>query len=185
MKKIWVLLVRTSLPDKCYTPTDLVTTFSAFESFIDARNAMRETIKSFAFSENDMFDGCGRIINLDKHMDGMRDFDQPYEGELTIALLNRIYDALQAIINGENTILELEPGEYSDDKIAFVYDGEALSSKGVGIYRSEGYDPNIKTNAFSMEDEKDYYFYIDDFIGVDEDNASSELYIDLKQIDLK
>ena len=182
MKEVWVLSIITSLPDRCYTTGDLKKSFSAFGAFDEARKEMRTVLKSFAFSENDMFDGCGRIINLDEYMVGMRDFDQPYEGELTIALLNRIYDALRAIINGENTILELEPGEYSDDTIAFVYDGETLSSKGVGTYRSEGYDPNIKTNAFSMDEEKDYYIYIDDLLGQE---YSSELYIDLKKVEVK
>jgi hypothetical protein len=45
-----------------------------------------------------------------------------------------------------------------------------------------GYDPYIATNAFSMEEEKDYYIYIDDLLGQD---CSSELYIDLKQVEVK
>ena len=48
MKEIWVLSVRTSLPDECCSKGALKTTFSAFETFPEARKAMRETIKGFA-----------------------------------------------------------------------------------------------------------------------------------------
>lgn len=191
MKKIWVLLVRTSLPDKCYIPKDLVPTFSAFESFIDARNAMRETIKNFAFSKNSMFDGNGRIILLDQYIDKMRDYDpQIYEDALEEALtkeiLTKIHNTLSIIFKGENTALQLDKSMYTDDVLEFIYDGSSLKSRGCGTYRFDGYDPNIATNAFSMEEEKDYYIYIDDMLGGQgEDDASSELYIDLKQIDLQ
>jgi len=45
-----------------------------------------------------------------------------------------------------------------------------------------GYDPKIATNMFDMTEEKDYYLYVDDMFGQD---ASSELYIDLKKIEGK
>ena len=45
-----------------------------------------------------------------------------------------------------------------------------------------GYDPYIKTNIFSMKEEKDYCLYIDDLFGQD---FSAELYIDLKKTEVK
>ena len=182
MKKLWVLSIRTSLPDKCYMPRDLKLTFSAFETFAEARKAMREVMKDCAFSKNDMFDGKGKIIALDEYIDGMKVYKEVYDGELTKELLIKIYDALLSIIKGENTVLELDKGKYDDDRIAFIYDGESLTSKGIGTAIDDCYDPYIATNAFSMEEEKDYYVYIDDMFGQD---CSSELYIDLKQVEVK
>lgn len=98
----------------------------------------------------------------------------------------RGFPRLSTIFDGENTVLQLDKGMYTDDILKFTYDGSSIKSCGCGTYRSDGYDPNIATNAFSMEEEKDYYIYIDDMLGGQgEDDASSELYIDLKQIDLQ
>lgn len=51
MKDIWVLSVRTSLLNECSTKADLKTSFSAFETFSEARKAMRDTVKGFAFQK--------------------------------------------------------------------------------------------------------------------------------------
>ena len=40
-------------------------------------------------------------------------------------------------------------GKYTDDILKFTYDGSSIKSCGCGTYRSDGYDPNIATNAFS------------------------------------
>lgn len=180
MKKLWVLSIRTSLPNECLTRADLKTTFSAFETFEDAKKAMREAIKGFAFSENTMFDGNGKIIALENYIADLDDYDD--EGFLSKNILSKIQDSLFSVFNGEDTVLDIEEGEYEDGMIAFKFDGESIVSYGVDDGPCNGYDPYVATNAFSMKEEKDYYLYIDDLLGQD---YSSELYIDLKQVEVK
>ena len=180
MKKLWVLSIRTSLPDECLTKAYLKTTFSAFETFEDAKKGMREEIKKLAFSKNAMFDGNGKIIALDSYIADLDDYED--EGFLSKNILLKIQDSLFAMLNGEDTVLDIEEGEYEDGMIAFDFDGESLVSYGVDDGPCNGYDPYIATNAFSMEEERDYYLYIDDLLGQD---YSSELYIDLKQVEVK
>lgn len=184
MKKLWVLSIRTSLPDACIIKADLQTTFSAFETFEDAKKAMRDAIKSFAFSENTMFNGNGKIIALEKYIAEMGDYDDEEisDDDLTKDVLTKIHDAFFLIFNGEDTFLEIEEGEYTDYMISLNYDGKGINMWGNYDGPINGYDPYIATNAFSMEEEKDYYIYIDDMLGQD---YSSELYIDLKQVEVK
>ena len=75
MKKLWVLSIRTSLPEECFTRANLKTTFSAFETFEDAKKAMRKEIKNLTFTKNTMFDGDGKIIALDSYIADLDDYD--------------------------------------------------------------------------------------------------------------
>lgn len=182
MKEIWVLSVRTSLPDECCSKGDLKTTFSAFETFPEARKAMRETIKGFAFSKNSMFDGDGRITALNKYIGDMYEEgedDECCEDFLTSGNLLKIQNAFYSIFYGENTGLDIYENVYEDGMIVLNYDGESVLCYGCDDGPYNGYDPYIATNAFSMEEEKDYYIYIDDLLGQE---YSSELYIDLKKV---
>ena len=180
MKKLWVLSIRTSLPDECLTRAHLKTTFSAFETFEDAKKAMRKEIKNLTFTKNTMFDGDGKIIALDSYIADLDDYDD--EGFLSKNILSKIQDSLFSVFNGKDTVLDIEEGEYVDGMIAFEFDGESIVSYGNDDGPYNGYDPYIATNAFSMKEEKDYYIYIDDLLGQD---YSSELYIDLKQVEIK
>lgn len=185
MKEIWVLSVRTSLPNECSTKADLKTSFSAFATFEDARKTMREAIKGFAFSKNSMFDGNGRITALDKYIGDMYEEgedDECCEDFLTRTILLKIQNAFYSIFNDENITIDLYENEYMDGMIALHYNGESVLFYGADDGPYNGYDPYIATNAFSMEEEKDYYIYIDDLLGQE---YSSELYIDLKKVELK
>lgn len=184
MKEIWVLSVRTSLPNECSTKADLKTSISAFDTFPEAQKAMRDTVKGFAFSKNTMFDGEGRVTALNEYMDDMYEFDDDddcCEDFLTREVLSKIQNSFYSIFNGENCVLDIHENEYADGMIGFKYDGESLVSYGCDDGPCNGYDPYIATNAFSMEEEKDYYIYIDDLLGRE---YSSELYIDLKKVEL-
>ena len=181
MKEIWVLSVRTSLPNECSTKADLKTSFSAFETFPEARKAMRDTVKGFAFSKNTMFDGDGRITALNEYMYELGD-DDCCEDFLTREVLSKIQNSFYSIFNGENCLLDIQKNEYEDGMIALNYNGESVLCYGVDDGPFNGFDPCIATNAFSMEEEKDYFIYIDDLLGQD---YSSELYIDLKKVELK
>ena len=129
MKNIWVLSVRTSLPELGYTPADIAVTFKAYDTFEKGRDAMRDVIKNYAYNKNSMFDGEGNITYLKKYWEEMWD------------------------------------EEYIDDGPC------------------NGYDPDIRTNIFSMKQEQEYYLYINDLLG--QDDFSSELYIDLKKVTIQ
>ncbi len=162
MKEVWVLSVRTSLPDECYSKAELKTSFSAFASFEDARKAMRDTIKGFAFSKNTMFDGNGRITALNKYMDDMYELDDDdcCEDFLTREVLTKVQNSFYSIFNGENTVLEIYENEYQDGMLGLNYNGESVLCYGADDGPYNGYDPYIATNAFSMEEEKDYYILL-------------------------
>ena len=191
MKEIWVLSVRTSLPNECVSKDMLGTDFFAFENFSDARNAMRDTIKELAFSKNAMFDGEGKIIHLNDYINDMddvedandEDFEDDYEEDdfLSKSVMIKIQDAFLKLFKGEDYDFELAGSDYTDYMIS------VNSTFGIEIVGDDdgpynGYDPYIATNAFSMEEEKDYYIHIDDLLGQE---YSSELYIDLKKVELK
>ena len=57
MKNTWVLSIRTSLPEICESHGDLQTSIYTFDSFEEARSALRKVLKKYAFSENSMFNG--------------------------------------------------------------------------------------------------------------------------------
>ncbi len=73
MDSIWVLSVKTSLPYVCEKVEDMKTEFFAFGSFEDAKQALKNKLKEFAFSENSMFDGNGNMIYLKHYLDVAND----------------------------------------------------------------------------------------------------------------
>ena len=184
MKNTWVLSVKTSLPHTCESSKAIVTRVYAFESFDEARAATRRVIRDYAFTKNAMFDGNGNMSYL---LDYLNEITLDYlneeydwgEGMLTPERLNKAYEALRAVFSGEEALLDLEEGDYSDFFIAFKYENGAICFYGDDDGPCNGYDPVISTNMFSMLEEKDYYLYLDDMMG--QDGASSELYVDLKR----
>ena len=55
MKNTWVLSIKTSLPKVCESAGELKTHVFTFESFEDARAALRKALKKYTFSKNSMF----------------------------------------------------------------------------------------------------------------------------------
>lgn len=49
MKEVWVLSVKTSLPEVCENSNDLETNFLVFESFEKGRDEFRKIVKESAF----------------------------------------------------------------------------------------------------------------------------------------
>ena len=180
MKDIWVLFVRTSLPETCWNIGDHDPDLSAFESFEKAREAFRTKIKEFAFSPNAMFDGAGKLTQFEKYAE---DLDDEYDGDeecLSKNVFTKILKALTAAFRGEDTKLEIEDGFYTDWMIAVDVENNSVNFYGYDDGPCNGYDPTLKTNVFSMEKESDYYLYVNDRLG--QNDATAELYIDLKKI---
>lgn len=180
MNEIWVLSVRTSLPKVCYAFGDMNLDMQCFDSFQKAKAAFRERLKSLAFTKNAMFDGKGRITYLEKYPKYDDCEEEMSEGVLTDVVINKIQDALVTAFSGQDTAIDLEPGFYTDWMIAATVDDNYVSFCGDDDGPINGYNPLLQTNIFSMEKEQDYYLYIDDRFGQDE--ATSELYIDLKKV---
>ena len=183
MNEIWVMTVRTSLPKVCYSFGDMNLEMQCFDSFEKARAAFRERLKNFAFTKNAMFDGNGRIQYFDKYIKSVMSYDVDYEddeGILTGALLTKIQDGLTTAFSGQETNLDIRPDFYTDWMIAATVTDDFVSFCGDDDGPINGYNPVLQTNIFSMAIPKDYYLYIDDRFG--QDDATSELYIDLKKV---
>ena len=90
-----------------------------------------------------------------------------------------IRDALKKAISGYDVSLDLKNGEYTDccNMTVRVKNG-VIDLYGDYDGPLNQCDPVLKTNIFSMEKEQDYYLYIDDLFGGN-DEASSELIVDL------
>ena len=183
MKNTWVLSIKTSLPKVCESAGELRTHVFAFESFEDARAALRKALKKYAFSKNSMFDGRGHIVHFLKYFDdpSLIDWDGEeiyYDGDyLDITNLDAMESSIHKIFEGKDIVPKIKEGFYTDHTIAYTYENGEVSFRGDDDGPCNGYTPVLKTNMFSMEAPQHYYMYIDDAFG--QDAASSGLYIDL------
>lgn len=158
----------------------------AFDSFEMAKTALREKIRELAFSQNAMFNGKGQITLLDKYISGMwvpEDDSDVDDDILSKDRLTKIRDALTGAFSGHDTQLGIPDGDYTDWMIAVQVKGNSISFRGDDDGPINGYDPVLKTNIFSMEEPQDYYLYINDRFG-QYDEATSELYVDLKRTEI-
>ena len=183
MKNTWVLSIKTSLPEVCENAGELRTHIFTFESFEDARTALRKALKKYAFSKNSMFDGRGHIVHFLKYFDdpSLIDWDGEeiyYDGDyLDITNLDAMENSIHKIFEGKDIVPKMKEGFYTDHTIAYTYENGEVSFRGDDDGPYNGYTPVLKTNMFSMEAPQHYYMYIDDAFG--QDAASSGLYIDL------
>lgn len=181
--KQWVLSVRTSLPGLCYSDEDLKSTLESYDSFDEAKQEFKNTIKRYAFEENEMFDGKGHLTNFDSYACDLNSKDEEKE-IYDDCLYKEDYDALSDILvkvfEGQDVSLEQVSDYKTDWMIAVKKKEDIVAICGEGDGPINGYDPYIKMNCFNMSEEKEYFLYINDMFGVD---VSSELYIDLKKID--
>lgn len=183
MKNTWVLSIKTSLPEVCESSGELRTHIFTFESFEDARAALRKALKKYAFSKNSMFDGRGQIVHLRKYVYDLTldDIDGEhidyYDDYLDPTNLYTMESSIKKIFEGKDVAPKIKEGFYTDGMIAYTYENDEVSFRGDDDGPYNGYTPVLKTNMFSMEAPQHYYMYIDDAFG--QDSASSELYIDL------
>ena len=183
MKEIWVLTVKTSLPNTCENSKDFTTTCQAFDSFEKGRNALRETVKQFAFTKNSMFDGNGNITYLKKYADAFgSDVNEDDCEVLDINRINYVVTSLREAFSGKEVDFEMESEYCTDFMIAIHSKPGEVSFCGEYDGPYKGYEPDLRTNIFSMKEEKHYFLYIDDRFG--QDDCTSELYIDLQKAEL-
>lgn len=194
MKEIWILSVRTSLPNTCWDKSDLIESVESFDSFEKARTKLREVVKGFAFSENAMFDSQGSLINFEAYIEDMDEDEEENcannngiePGYITKQFYLLLTEKLKKVFAGEDVKFDLPKGKYFDCFISTHIGDGTLKMNGYDDGPINGIDPRIKTNIIDMTNEKDYYLYIDDFFGgLWGQECSAELYIDLKRTEME
>ena len=120
---------------------------------------MRNKIKEYAFFENSMFDGNGKIKSFSNYVDEFEEYEEADEIEewLDKKKITAASDGVNAILNGKDTELKLKDGSCDNDWIGIKVEDGAFSLFGEGDGPYNGCNPIIKTNAFNMEKEKDYF----------------------------
>ena len=165
----------------------MVTSTFTFDDFETARAALRAKLRELAFSHNEMFDGYGSMIHMEKYMDMIKreddDIDDPlpdwFTGKIATALLN----IFACIFEGKDVDISIPCGRYFNADIEADFTRDSITVRGTGEGIVNGYNPKIDTNLLSMQEEKDYHLYIDDMFG-QWSCVSSELYINLtKELD--
>lgn len=185
MREIWVLSVRTSLPETCAFFGDMKIQCWAFDSFENAKAALRTKLRELAFSRNAMFNGNGQITQLEKYISEMYEGEDEIEDVLTKGILTKIHNALTVAFSGKEALLGIVDGDYTDWMIAVQVNGNSVCFRGEDDGPINGYDPVLETNIFSMENAQDYYLYINDRLGQYDGEATSELYVDLTKAEIQ
>ena len=187
MNTVWVLSVRTSLPTVCEHPGDLKLEMLGFESFEKAKATLREKLKELAFATNSMFDGNGNVTLMKKYMEEKKDYGDSEDDSnwLSPSVGAKLLSMFHAIFSGYDVPQMLKPRTYEDGLLAVDLDQDSIAFRGIDDGPINGYDPIANTNMLSLTEEKDYYLYINDLFGWSADEASSELYIDLRKIEVQ
>ena len=187
-QKVWVLSVQTSLPHICTSFQDLSSTVEIYESFSDAKLAFQEKIKHYAFESNLIFNGNGKIKNLDTYLNemiglGFDDHEKVPEDLLTPQILSKIQSSLQSAFRGEETVFDFENTRYDDGIIGVNISEHKV--KFFGMDELNGYAPVLHTNIFNMREEKEYYLHINPLFGYGTEDGTAELYIDIREAMVK
>ena len=195
MKKIWVVSLRTSLPEVARNGADLKTSMRAFENFEMARKCARASLKKLAFGEeNDMFDENGTLKALAQYAEhAVEESPEELEEWDVIApgkqVWSDVVEMIRAICAGRDVDLPAycTPdgvyGEYTDWLAEITYSPDGFLINGIDDGPCNGINPYISTNMLKMDQEQDYHLHIDDLFG--QDGCSSELYLDVLPVDLK
>lgn len=211
MKTVWVLNVRTSLPEVYESGRKYKHIREVYGNFDAAKCRVREIIKDFAFADNAMFDGKGYLKYFTRYIedskailkDVFEGMDEDWAKELeenhfdsnrlTIGFLKVLHQKLHCIFSGIDTTLPFPEGTYNDNMyIQAEVLNDCIHMEGYNEGLSNGIEPYIKTNMFDMNEEKDYMLYIDDFFTEyfsDHPDwhfwSSAEFFIDLNKIQVK
>lgn len=187
MNTVWVLSIRTSLPNVCEHPGDLKLETLGFENFEKAKATLREKLKELAFISNSMFDGNGNVTLMKKYMEEKEDYGDSEEDSnwLSPSVGAKLLSMFHAIFNGYDTPQVLKPRTYEDGLLAVDIKQDSIAFRGIDDGPINGYDPIANTNMLSLTEEKNYYLYINDLFGWSTEEASSELYIDLRKIEVR
>lgn len=198
-KETWIVTLNTNIGcehnfGSIYEP-EFEKKFFAFDSFEEAKTKAFELIKSYAFSENSMFDGEGGIKRwetfiekcADEEDDEYYDEDDEYDedadedekaevGELN---LSKAYNIFNRWLNGEQ--IDLSDDNYEPYYFEpFCYEIEIIDGKKLIIQNASDFLPGprflygwiITTDMMNITEPGNYSLYIRDNFDWDEDDPS-------------
>lgn len=166
MKQSWVVSVKTTLPEQFVNLGSLKTTVYTFESFDRAKAAFRKLLRGYAFSKNLMFDGKGNIVSFKEYAENAEETED--DDVLSRSNLMYLCDQLKALVGGEEISIDLcDEYDLSDWTLTYRATEDGFSIFGDFEGPENGYTGIITTNILSMEEEKNYYFYVDDSFDCD------------------
>ena len=175
MNEKWILTVKTSLPNEAVDIEDLHIEGYVFDTFEAGKAKMLEIIKSFALSENAMFDGQGNITALKEYCQEVVDQFADEDEEFADSFKN-IMDCMRAVALGED-FKQLDDNEVEDGEICAEFSGDKVTIFGTEDGPMNGIDPKIMTNLLDLSEPKDCCFYVNPMFNYDE--PTPELYVDL------
>ena len=178
----WAVLLRTTLPGTTAENRMGKITVRVFDSFAEAKDAFRETMGSYAFRENEMFDGEGHITRLEKFMMDSIDEDSYHNAEEyaeDYKGVRGVLDALNNMLAGKDVCEEDVPPYYSNWMVGARVEDGCLKFFGEDDGPCNGYSPYISTNVFTMNAEKEYHMHIVDLLGQD---WPSEFFLNLLKV---
>ena len=174
-KETWIVTLNTNIgsgdkPASLYEP-DFEKKFFAFDDFEDAKTKAFELIKSYAFSENSMFDGEGGIKRLKSYIEGnmFDEIEEDEDGNPVYLDLQKAYDIFSRWLNGEQIDLSGFKGHYEYDYKIEIIDGKRLKIQNAS---SLLYSWIITTDMMNITEPGNYSLYIRDNFDWDEDDPS-------------
>ncbi len=190
MNEVWILSVKTSLPEIYNGYDNLKEDISVYYNFENAKCELRALLKEIVTAPNSMFDDSGHIKQLNEYVNDMpkddKEFNEKFEQiawakALSKEILMRVNNAIAASLSGEDLRLGIKDDKYTDYRTLLLkIDDNSISLRGISDGPCNDINPVIDTNIFSMDEQKDYYIHIVDKLGQAE--AESVLFIDLRRL---
>ena len=193
MKTVWVLYERSDLDQNSeYDHENYSTSCRVFENFETARTAMQKLLKEYATDDNSLFDGQGNIKNLagqcEKYYSEEDDDEEMLEDRKKFEFVDYLLNKLCLAEITQDDIDSIEEIYVTN----YMYDAEITTDNGITLLIKpdddgpfNGVYPYIHTNMFIMDDEnKDYFFYVEDSFEMP-CNYVSNLYINLKKVEIE
>ena len=169
MNDHWLFKSNTTIPYACPGNVRIDWKAFIFDSFEEARDFFRRELKRYAFEDNQLFDGNGRVKKLDDFIGGDIGDSFNISKEQTDELKQSLNNALFDLFSGKDTTVSLseKTGECLGDNSSYRVLPEPDE---IDIYEKcdqyyLGRDDRLQTNAFTMKDDKDYYFHLYDLYG--------------------
>lgn len=161
-----------------------------------------------------MFDGNGKLIELEKYISYQYDYAEEDEEEylksvegmverecdkdcektdylpdygcefISYSLMKIVCNTLYGIIANQKADISKFTSYYYNNMICVNIDEKSFAIWGDRDGPYNGCDPKVFTNMFDMEEEKDYFLYIDNMFYPSSREPSSELFIDLKKVSI-
>ena len=182
MKEPWVVYLTTNIgsgeePNSGYE-NDFEKKLFAFENFEDAKKKALELIKSYAFSENSMFDGNGGIKKLKAFLKNVfedewfyKDSEDYPDNEEPPKIVLKTNDIIYKVLKGEYIDL---PDEELCDYDFCSWEAEITRGKKLTIKNANSllYGWIISTDMINIETPGNYSLYIRDNLNWDDDDPS-------------